>query len=204
MKKLGKKLGKVIALALALTLAAVFFPYARDWAASMLPRGKYERAVSLITHEMEKTGELTAVKYTDQGIMESATKALLLGEVQKVKVPYAYEIGLGIDLRDVTVSPGESGLEVTVPKAKLLYDSFRVTGEAEVSDFLYPLSEKQYQQMLDDQAADCRMGYMNDPEKLAAAWEEACAALQNLIGQWTETNIPLTFLSPEEGDESNR
>lgn len=194
MKRLGRLILRVITLALALSLAAALFPYVRDLARSILPQGKYQQTVTLISHEMEKAGELTAVRHIDWEVLESSTKALLIGEVQQVKVPYQYEIGLGIRLDEVAVNAKEDSIQVTVPEAEMLYDSFRVTGEAEVSSFFYPLKEKQYQEMLDAQAAACREKYLKDPDMMDSAWQEACAALRALISQWTGEELPLTFV----------
>ncbi len=193
MKWLGKKILSVIGLALVITLAAALYPYIRQMVREWLPQGKYDRATMLISHEMEKAGELTAVRYTDQAVMEASTKALLIGEVQNVKAPYSYEIGLGIRLADVQLTAGDAGITVAVPDVEMLYDSFRVTGSPEVQDFLYKLSESRYQKMIDDQAAACRTRYLGDAECLNAAWDAACETLKSLIGQWTGETIPLQF-----------
>ncbi|MBQ9264656.1 MAG: DUF4230 domain-containing protein [Clostridia bacterium] len=195
MKWLGKKAMAVLLLALAIMLAATFYPYAQEWVSSMLPQGKYDRATTVISHEMEKAGELTAVKYTDQELMESSTKALFLGEVQNVKAPYTYEIGLGIHLNEVKLTASENGITVAVPDVEMLYDSFRVTGSPEVKDFFHPLNETKYQQMLDAQAAECRAKYLDDQQCLSDAWTAACESIERLISQWTGEEIPLKFTS---------
>lgn len=193
MKWLGKKVLSVIGLALALTLAAALFPYIKTWVGQLLPQGRYDRFTAVIAHEMEKTGELTAVRYTDSEIMEATTKALLIGEVQNVKVPYTYEIGLGIYLDQVVLTAGEGGVTVGVPKVRMLYDSFRVTGSPEVKSFFYELSEKRYQEMVDRQAADCRAKYLQDEVCMQTAWQAACDALKKLFFQWAGEEVPLSF-----------
>lgn len=194
MKRIVKRLLRILSLALALTLAAVLFPYAKDWLSRYLPQGKYDRATMVISHEMEKAGELTAVRYTDQELMEASTKALLLGEVQKVTAPYTYEIGLGIRLSDVQLSSNQDGITIRVPEIEMLYDSFRVTGSPEVQDFFYKLNESRYQQMLNDQAAECRAKYLADENCLQEAWQAACESLEKMIQQWTGEKLPLKFI----------
>ena len=195
MKKLGKKLLRIFSLAIALCLAAVIYPYASQWLSAVLPKGKYDRETMLISHEMEKAGELTAIRYTDQELMEASTKALLVGEVQNVKVPYTYEIGLGLRLADVRVETGENGIILKVPDAQMLYDSFKVTGSPEVYDFyhLYPLNETRYQEMLDAQAAACRESYLQNAGCMEEAWNAACEQIKALVSQWTGETLPLTF-----------
>lgn len=198
MKRLGKWLLRVTAVAVGIALAVFLVRYGWDFVSGTLLKGKYERSAEIISHEMQKGGELTSVKYSDQAVMESTTKALLIGDVQKVTVPYAYEIGLGVRLDAVSVAAGEDGITVTVPDARMIYDSFQVTGEPQISDFLYPLNESRYQEMLDAQAAECREKYLSDAACLEKAWDEACAYIRSLAEQWTgESGLNLTFAKAE-------
>ena len=197
MKRLLKFLLRVAALALALTLAAALFPYARQWLAALLPQGKYERFSSQLTHEMEKAGELTAVRYSDTGVMEAQTNALLIGSVQQVRVPYSYEIGLGLSLADVQLTATDAGLVAAVPETRMLYDSFQVTGEPEVNDFWYRLTEGRYQEMLNGQAAACRAAYLENHQYQDEAWDAACEAIGALLAQWAGEQLPLTFIKLE-------
>ena len=198
MKRFGKWLLRVLATAAGIALAVFIVRYGWDWVNGSVLGGKYKRATEIISHEMLKGGEMTSVKYFDQAVMESSTKALLIGDVQKVTVPYAYEIGLGIQMDRVTVEAKEDGIAVAVPKAKMIYDSFQVTGEPKVSDFLYPLSKSRYQEMLDAQAKECREKYLSGDEFLNAAWEEACALIRAQAEQWTgEKELKLVFQKGE-------
>ncbi len=198
MKRFGKWLLRVLATALGIALAVFIVRYGWDWVNGSILGGKYRRATEIIAHEMLKGGEMTSLKYSDQAVMESSTRALLIGDVQKVTVPYAYEIGLGIRLDQVTVEAKEDGVAVTVPKAKMIYDSFQVTGEPKVSDFLYPLSESRYQEMLNEQEKECREKYLSNEEYLDAAWGEACALIRAQAEQWTgEKELNLVFKKAE-------
>lgn len=198
MKRLLKFPLRVVALALALILAATLFPYAQQWLSELLPQGKYERFSKQLTHKMEKAGELTAVRYSDTGMMEAQTNALLIGSVQRVKVPYAYEIGLGLSLADVRLTATDTELVAAIPEARMLYDSFQVTGEPEVNDFWYRLTETRYQEMINEQAAACRSAYLENQQYLEEAWSAACEAIGALLVQWAGEQLPLTFvkLSP--------
>lgn len=196
MKRAGKWLLRVLALALGITLSVFLVRYGWDWFSGNVLKGKYQRATEVVSREMLRVGDLTAVKHTENAVMESSTKALLIGDVQTVSVPYAYEIGLGVSLKDVTVAPGEDALVVTVPEAAMMYDSFQVTGEPQVSDFLYPLSEGRYQEMLDDEAADCRKKYLDDPACMENAWQESCARIRELIEKCTGEQLNVTFRKP--------
>lgn len=193
MKRLFKAVLRVIALALAIILAVTLLPYARNFLRQYLPQGKYDQTSARLTHEMQAVGELTAVRHRDTGVMVATVDALLVGTVQKVSVPYAYEIGLGLRLDDVKLTPTENGITVSVPDAAMLYDSFTVTGEPEVSDFWYRLTENRYQQMLDGQAAACRAEYLEDAVCMQQAWDAACDQLAALFSKWSGETLPLQF-----------
>lgn len=193
MKRVIKWILRPVCLGLALVLAAAVYPYAVDWLRGLLPQGKYEQTVALLSHQMEKAGELTAVTYQDTGVMESNTSALLIGNVQQVKAPYSYKIGLGISLDEVELIAGETEIIVRVPETKMIYDSFQITDNPIVSDFWYHLTEERYQQMINTQALACREGYLENGEYLEAAWDAACEALNKLLVQWAGENLPLRY-----------
>lgn len=187
------KIGRVILLALALTLAAALLPYAREMVSSWFPGTKYDRAVQVLTREMEQAGDLIAVRHRESGTMEAGMNGLLVGSVNSVKAPYSYEIGLGLRLRDVEVRAEENRIVASVPEARVLYDDFQITGDPEISDFWHLLSQQEYQKMVDAQAAACRARYENDPEILEGAWQSACEELKRLCDQWTGETLTLSF-----------
>jgi len=198
-KPLGRRLmgriGRVIALALALTLAAALYPRVRDLVGRWLPKGGYQQVSTLLTHEMEQAGDLVAVRHRDTGVMEAGMNALLVGNINSVKAPYAYEIGLGFHLADVKLTAEEEGIQVSVPAVQVLYDSFQITGDPQISDFWHLLGEENYQRMVDSQAAECRRGYEESPEILEGAWQAACDELTKLFIQWAGREVPLRFVA---------
>lgn len=194
MKKIGKYLLRVLTLTLVTLLVVTLLPYAREWLGALLPEGKYQRASQLLTHQMEKAGELTAVRHTDTGVMTAHTDALLIGTVQRVSVPYTYEIGLGFSLKDVRLTATEDGIQAALPAVRMLFDSFQVTGAPQIEDFWYRLSETQYQKMLDEQAAACRSAYLENDALMQEAWAAACETLTGLFQQWSGEALPLSFV----------
>ncbi len=192
--RLLRRLGAIVALALAITLANVFSPIMKNWFSGLLPKVDYNSAAERLTHEMVKAGELIAVRHTDTGVMTGSIDALFLGTVSRVSAPYQYEIGLGIRLEDVKLTPEETELTVTVPRPQVLYDHFQVTGDVKNDDFWGLASQQRYQQMLDEQQAACRQAYLDDPQCLEQAWEAACEQLETLFRQWTGENLQLRFL----------
>ena len=192
--RIARRLILIVTLALALILADMLSPTVKSWVYRLLPHVDYQSAAVQLTHEMEKAGELIAVRHTDTGIMTGTINAKFLGTVSQVTAPYLYEIGLGVKLEDVKLTAGESELTVTVPRAQVLYDHFQVTGDIQNNDFWGLNTQQRYQQMLDERQAACRQGYLNDPQFMQEAWEASCEQLETLFRQWTGENLQLRFL----------
>lgn len=197
LKRLGGwllgKAWRIVALALALTLAAALYPYARDLVRSRLPRGKYTVASEIIRREMRDAGDLVALRHTEEGVMDAGMEALIVGRVNSVRAPYAYEIGLGFSLRDVEVTPGEDAIRVDVPDTGMVYDTFRITGDPEISDFWQLMGESDYQRLVDGQAASCRQSCLESAEIMERARQSAREELQRLFSQWTGETLNLVF-----------
>ncbi len=192
--RLLRRLALIATLALALVLADVLSPYVKNLLYRILPGVDYHSAAVQLTHEMEKAGELIAVRHTDTGVMTGTINAKFLGAVSQVTAPYLYEIGLGIKLEDVKLTPDESQLTVTVPQAQVLYDHLQVTGDVQNNDFWGLATQQRYQQMLNERQAACRQGYLDDPQFMQQAWEASCEQMEKLFRQWTGENLQLRFL----------
>ena len=191
--RLMRRLAVILTLALALSLANVLSPFMKEWLYHVLPGVDYHSAAEQLTYEMEKAGELIAVRHTDTGVMTGSINARFLGTVSTVTAPYLYEIGIGVKLEDVKLTPGESQLTVTVPQAQVLYDHFQVTGDVQNNDFWGFATQQRYQEMLDEQQTACRQAYLNDPQFMEQAWETACEQIETLFRQWTGENLQLRF-----------
>lgn len=184
MKRLFKWLARVVGLALALMLAFSLWPYFRSAVTSLIGKMDYSQAAQTLTHEMREVGKLTAVEYKDTGVMDAKTDALLLGTIQKVTVPYQYEISLGIDLSLVQIESVQDGLNVYLPDVELISDKLTVTGDAQIEDFWHLMTENRYQAMLDSQALSLREGYINNKDTMDRAYDSAQKALEKFFSGW--------------------
>ena len=191
---LPRKIGVIVALALAIVLASYFSPYITDWLNRVLFRIDYQQTATQLTHEMKEVGELIALRNTDTGVLDGDIKAKLIGSVSHITVPYTYEIGLGVKLENVVLTPEESRLVVAVPDAEMLYDRFEVTGKTENRDFWGLSNQDRYQSMLNDQQAACRKAYLEDQECMEQAWKSSCEQLKVLFLQWTGESLRLEFV----------
>lgn len=206
-KRFLKKCGKILSTALVLVLVVSLLPYARQLLGRFLPSFKEDTSVTLerLSHEMAEVGKLTTVQYTDDGMIDSVTSALLVGNVQRVRIPYRYEIGLGVNLNQITLTAGEDGvITAAVPSVSMMYDGLTVTGEAQIDDFWYPLSEEKYQQIIDSQALACREAYLSDAALLEKAWQSTAAALYGAFVQWMPEAEDFRFVPAEEENSPAR
>ena len=175
---LPRKIGLIVALALAIVLASYFSPYITGWLNQVLFRVDYRQTATQLTHEMQEVGDISAK---------------LIGSVSHITVPYTYEIGLGVKLEKVTLTPEETRLVVAVPDAEMLYDRFEVTGKTESRDFWGLSNQDRYQSMLNQRQEACRKAYLEDPECMEHAWKSSCEQLKALFLQWTGENLRLEF-----------
>ena len=191
---LPRKIGLIVALALAIVLASYFSPYITGWLNRVLFRIDYRQTATQLTHEMREVGELIALRNTDTGVLDGDIKAKLIGSVSHITVPYTYEIGLGVKLEKVTLTPEENRLVVAVPDAEMLYDRFEVTGKVDNRDFWGLSTQDRYQTMLNEQQNVCRKAYLDNPECMEQAWKSSCEQLKAMFLQWTGESLRLEFI----------
>ena len=77
--RLIRRLAAIAALALAIALADVLSPFIKNWMYQVLPHLNYHSAAEQLTHEMEKAGELIAVRHTDTGVMTGSVAGTAVG-----------------------------------------------------------------------------------------------------------------------------
>lgn len=84
----------------------------------------------LVVYEVEITGQETV-----------SQDAWLLGTVQKVEMPYTFQMSFTVDLSQAVVSAGEGLVEVRLPSPSPAYPRLTVQeNEVKKSDWLYPLT----------------------------------------------------------------
>ena len=187
MKRIGKWFLRLLSAGLILALAVAALPYAGKLMVLLCPTPDPAYTTTLLKREMAKVGKLSCMEYTDTGVAAASTSALLLGEVQRVSVPYEYKISFGIDLDKVEISHENGTILLKLPPVSMLHDSFIVTGDAQIKDFWLPLSQSRYQRILDDQAASCRKEILSNEDLMAQAKEATAEKTVALYRQLLES-----------------
>lgn len=208
MKRIGTYFAKIIATALVICLVVVCLPQIKTLVEALFPgvSGSAYTTATLLKREMQKMGKLTAVEYTDTGVLVSTIPAALIGDAQKVSIPYSYQISFGVNLADIMVRADEDGsLTFFVPSVVMINDKLTVTGKAEVYDFWIPLTDERYQQILDEQAATLRESYLSNADIQAQAWDATVEQLRTLFSKWISSETvgvspDMRFIAYDEGE----
>lgn len=185
MKRLLKWFSRIIASVLTLILVILALPYASRFLSSMLPdlSGAATNLSVTLSRHMQEAARLETSIVEDEGVLESSTNALFLGEVQKVTIRYTYRASIGIDLTKVQLSVSGNTITMELPALEVLSDS--LTPEEIIrDDFWYPLTDERLQKLLSDEQTRCRAHYLAENAQSAAAWSNTVAAMENTIGQW--------------------
>ena len=125
----------------------------------------------LVVYEVEVTGQETV-----------SQDAWLLGTVQKVEMPYTFQMSFTVDLSRAVVSALDNTVEVRLPSPAPAYPRLTVNdAEVKKSDWLYPLTPERYaeikQQTEDRLFAECSQ----NEEYQANAWGVTVRNLESLF-----------------------
>lgn len=185
MKALLKWLGRTVGSALTLVLVIVLLPHASRLMNSILPdlSGAAVTVSATLARNLQQSARLETAIAEEEGVLESGTEALFLGQVQKVTVRYTYRASLGIDLSKVQVKIAGNTITLLLPEMEVLSDSL-TPEEISKDDFWYPLTEERLQTLLNQEQERCRAYYLEEHAHTNQAWADTVAALESTVSQW--------------------
>ena len=179
MKKFIRKLFTVILLAALVFTGLRFGPalYARlfgggsvQWISERFSETLKEKN-HLVVYEVETTGQETVTQ-----------DAWIFGTVQKVVVPYTFQMSYTVDLSRAAVSAAGSEVQVRVPAPVPGYQKLTVNeDEVQKVDWLYPLTPERYaeiRQSIEDRLFEEAKA---NPEYAQNAWAITVRDLENLF-----------------------
>lgn len=204
MRGFMKWIARTVGTAISLVLVIVLMPYASKLAEQLLPAidGAAINTSVTLRREMENSARLETVCITEEGVLNSSTSAMLLGEVQSVTVKYTYTASIGIDLTRVGLSVDGNTLTFTIPQPEVLADSLH-PDQIVRDDFWYPLTDSRRQELLDEEQAKCREYYLQSFLNSDDMWQRTVQALESTIGVWLgQGTNGLTFKFVPEQAES--
>lgn len=185
MKAILRWLGRIAATAVTIVLVVVLLPYASNLASAFLPdlSGAVLNTSLLLSHKMESSARLETNVVEDEGILNSTTNAMFIGQVQSVTIQYTYRASIGLDLSKVQMSVRGNTITLTLPQLEILADSI-TPEQVEKDDFWYPLTESRRQQLLEDELALCRERCLSEYAASEDAWSNTLAAMESTVSGW--------------------
>ena len=185
MKGFLKWLKRVVATAVTVVLIIVLLPYASQLASAVLPdlSGAALNTSILLSHKMENSARLETSLIEDEGILNSTTNAMFIGQVQSVNIQYIYRASIGIDLSKVKMKVRGATITLTLPQPEILSDSI-TPQQVEKDDFWYPLTESRRQKILNDELMLCRKRCLEEYITSDEAWQNTLSAMENTISGW--------------------
>lgn len=185
MKRFLRWLGRVAAMALTLILIIVLLPYASRLASAVLPdlSGAALNTSVLLSHKLETSARLETNIIEDEGILNSTTEALFIGQVQSVTMKYTYRASVGIDLSKVQMRVRGNTITLLLPDLEILTDSI-TPDQIEKNDFWYPLTESRRQELLENELLLCRQRCFDQYAASDEAWNNTVSAMENTVSGW--------------------
>lgn len=125
----------------------------------------------LVVYEVEVTGQETV-----------SQDAWLLGTVQKVEMPYTFQMSFTVDLSQAVVSALEDTVEVRLPSPAPAYPRLTVNDdEVKKTDWLYPLTPERYAEIKQETEDRLFAEYSQNEEYQANAWSVTVRNLESLF-----------------------
>lgn len=133
----------------------------------------------LVVFEIETTGQETVTQ-----------DAWILGTVQKVEIPYTFEMRFTVDLSRAVVSVEENRIQVRVPSPVAGYQKLTVDEDGvRKVDWLYPLTPERYsaiKQEIEDRLFE---QYSANEVYRQNAWDATVHGLETLFGSITSQSL---------------
>lgn len=133
----------------------------------------------LVVYQLETTGQETVTQ-----------DAWLLGTVQKVEIPYTFQMSFTVDLSIAQVTVNERSIEVHVPAPVAGYQKLTVD-EANIqkNDWLYPLTPQRYEQIKQQLESKLFEEYRENETYCQQAWDVTVHNLQQLFRAVTAQSL---------------
>ncbi|MBE5802939.1 MAG: DUF4230 domain-containing protein [Clostridiales bacterium] len=197
MKAVLRWLGRVAASALTFVLIIVLLPYVSRIASAVMPdlSGAALNTSLLLSHQMEASSRLETAVIEDEGLLNSTTNAMFIGQVQSVSIKYTYRASIGVDLSKVQMKVRGNTITLMLPEVEILADSI-TPDQVSKDDFWYPLTEERRKKLLDDELALCRERCLNDYAASQDALDNTISAVESTVSGWLKaanSNITIRY-----------
>ena len=147
-----------------------FGPGNTQWISAQFTQTLREKN-ELIVYEVETTGQETV-----------SQEAWLIGTVQKVILPYTFQVRFTVDLSKAEIKAEENRIIVTIPEPKAGYQKLTIDEDnIQKVDWLYPLTPERYAEIVAQVEEKLFDNAASNPEFQKSAWSIAVQNLETLF-----------------------
>lgn len=138
---------------------------------------------------LREKNELVVLEKTITGQETVTQKALLLGNVQEVVVPYDYSLSFIIDLSLARVTAEDGAIVVRLPDPVASYGKLNVDkNQVKKYDWLLPVTTERYAEILSEIETRLYDECASDAANRDAAWQNAVANVEGLFASVAGTD----------------
>ena len=176
MKKTGKWAFSVFTKAIVIILVIILLPYAKDLYRLIIPNvtGEILTQSKIIEQKLESSQRLEVTTVKEEGVIESKTNVIIFGTVGTTTIKYRYTASIGIDLKNVIMTPEADRIVFILPEADVLNDGIEAI-------------EKSIETLLSEQREKCREEFISDKEHSAKIRDDAILAFNETVCKWLDS-----------------
>ena len=179
MKKFFKRLFLVV---ICLAIGYCGFRYGPNLYARLFGSGSVRWVSERFSETLREKNELVVSEVEITGQETVTQDAWLLGTVQKVEMPYTFQLSYTVDLSRAKVEASGLTVTVRVPSPQASYHKLIVDdAKMRKSDFFYPLTPERYAE-IKSQVEERLYGELSQSEEnLSKAWDYTVKNLETLF-----------------------
>lgn len=187
MKKTGKWAFSVITKVIVIILVILLLPYARDLYRLIAPNvtGEILTQSKIIEQKLESSQRLEVTTVEEEGLIESKTNVIIFGTVGTTTIRYRYTASIGIDLKNVIMTPEDDRIVLLLPEAEVLNDSIEAI-EINKHNLFSKAIEKSVETLLAEQRVKCREEFISEKEHADKIRNDAILAFNETICKWLD------------------
>ncbi len=187
MKKTGKWAFSVITKVIVIILVILLLPYARDLYRLIAPNvtGEILTQSKIIEQKLESSQRLEVTTVEEEGLIESKTNVIIFGTVGTTTIRYRYTASIGIDLKNVIMTPEDDRIVLLLPEAEVLNDSIEAI-EINKHNLFSKAIEKSVETLLAEQRVKCREEFISEKEHADKIRNDAILAFDETICKWLD------------------
>ena len=188
MKKTGKWAFSVFTKAIVIILVILLLPYAKELYHLIVPNitGEILTQSRIIEQKLESSQRLEVTKVEEEGMIESKTNVIIFGTVGTTTIKYRYTASIGIDLKNVIMTPDVDRIVFLLPEADVLNDGIEAI-EINRHDLFSKAIDKSIETLLAEQREKCRKKFISEKEHSEKIRDDAIRAFNETICKWLDS-----------------